>query len=110
MAPRRTKLEPFELTDLGLRSACDTFIRLIADHGIFNIAQLFAYVTERVGRVLTRAELRDVVAYMEGRGARHGWGKKPDLFRIPVRRKSRGLPKGKRDKRTLDLFAPQAGE
>lgn len=107
--PRRPLPEPFHMADVGLKTACDTFIRLIADHGLFNITQLFTYVSERAQRVLTKAELSDVVAYMEGCGARRGWDKKPDLFRLPVRRRSKAFPKGKRDKRTLDLFAPREG-
>jgi hypothetical protein len=101
--------KPLVLADVELQRLCDVFMRLVADHGTFHRKQILAYIAGRRGGGLTQHEESDVIAYVESCGAKRGWEKKPDLLHFLPKPVRRPLPKGKRDKRTMDLFSDRTG-
>ena len=101
--------EVFVLTDVELKRYCEVFMQLVADHGTFHRKQLIAYIEQKRGRALAGHERTDVFAYMRSLGAKPGWKDKADPFHFRPQSKRPVLPKGRRDKRTIDMFAGRAG-
>jgi hypothetical protein len=86
-----------------LRRYADTFFLLIADHGRFNIKQLYDYVSLRTCRRIDSEEERALLAYARVNGGAPEKGAIAPIYRMPVKRK-KPLPKGKADKATIDMF------
>lgn len=97
------------LAEPQVRTFCEAFFRLVADHGTFHIDQILEYVALRKAAPLRKAEQAMVLRQVGELGAKRGFQHNSSLFHFRVRAR-RGLPKGKRDKQTLDLFATVEGQ
>jgi hypothetical protein len=99
----------FVITDVELKRLCATFMRLVADHGTFNRKQILAYIEGQRRRALNKHETSDVLAYVQSLGAKPGWDNRADLYHFKPTGRRPPLPKGKRDKRTIDMFTGRTG-
>ena len=92
-----------EITSENLRRHADTFFRLISDHGRFNVAQLYEYVSLR----LRQKPLDSHKSELNGYALNEKKGKldktNDRIIQLPVKRRL-GLPNRKRDRKTIDMF------
>lgn len=99
-----TRIE--DITHDLLAEYAGKFFRLVADHGEFQVKQLREYCSLQLRVRLDENHNDELVRIAESRGAVRD-KLVPGLMRLPVK-KRKGLPSGKNDKHTIDMFGKPA--
>ncbi len=83
----------------------DTFFKLVADGGRFQMCQLYRYAELQLGAKLERGQLFQLRRYVESVGAKPERASEIEIFVLPTSMRSRRAARVKREhKAAADLF------